>query len=335
MKLPEINGAKFLLIAGVVLIHCNLTEDPDLGGGLPAVAAGVINYLSGWLCSVCVPLFFLFSGFLFFRPADRLTPRLYAAKLRSRLHTLLVPYLLWNTIAGMLFVYKTYFRGYEAFGTIDNPWLLVDGFWSLQSGYPFDFPLWFLRNLIVMCVLSPFAWLLGRNNYGMAVAVLFFILSGHDLRGGLYFVAGVWLRVHPRVYAALNRRFCSIAGAVVWAGLGLLFLYCFRSISEPLYNLLWCVYIGASLCAVLGGGRLLRGHAEGLAQLTFFIYAWHGLYCSIVRGAMMRFTGIATTGQTLLAYVLTCAVLIISSLIVYVVAHRLLPRFTSILTGGR
>lgn len=333
MRLPEINGAKFLLIAGVVLIHCNLTEDPGLGGGLPSVAASVISYVSGSLCSVCVPLFFLLSGFLFFKPHDRLTTALYVSKLRSRLHTLLIPYLLWNTLGALLFVYKVRFLGYESFGTDHNPWLFADGYWSLQGGYPFDFPLWFLRNLIVMCLLSPLAWLLGRNCFGMATAVMFFVLTGHDLWGGLYFVAGVWLRVHPRVYSTLNRRAYSVAGVLVWLGLGLVFLY--THIHGVVDNLLWLIYIVAALCTALAGGRMFRGHADRCAQLTFFIYAWHGLYSSVVRNAMMRFVGISSAGYALAAYVLTFLVLFCSSVIVYKFSRRVFPCLTNLLTGDR
>ena len=51
--------------------------------------------VSQTLVKVVVPVFFMISGYLFFR---NYTPADFLKKLRTRLRSLLVPYLLWNAI---------------------------------------------------------------------------------------------------------------------------------------------------------------------------------------------------------------------------------------------
>ncbi|MDE6099301.1 MAG: acyltransferase [Muribaculaceae bacterium] len=334
MKLNEIDGAKFLLISGVVLMHCNLLEDIGSEASVPTVAGFAIEYVSQWLSSACVPLFFLLSGFLFFRPDDKLTTELYIAKIKSRARSLLVPYLLWNTLFAIVFLLKTSGLDYESYGTAENPWRLLYGYWNLADGFPFDFPMWFIRNLIVISLLSPVAWWLGRHNIAFAAVLLLFIVSGHDLWGALYFIAGIWLRKHSGIYRLINRRITAIAGTAVWLGLGLLLMKYGATMPDQVNNSLWCVFIAAALCAFLAGGRMASFRLKPLVKSTFFIFAWHGLYCRKLRVLLISHLPLTNAGL-LTAYWASFVILMLSSAAVYYAARRFAPRLTSVLTGGR
>ena len=60
--------------------------------------------MSYGLCASAVPLFFLISGFLYFKGCEsQFGLKDYMAKNRKRLRTLLIPYLLWNIFTLLLF----------------------------------------------------------------------------------------------------------------------------------------------------------------------------------------------------------------------------------------
>ena len=56
------------------------------------------HFIDGFLRGQSVPIYFFISGYVFFLGV-KLTKEKYAQKLRNRVKTLLIPYLIWNTIA--------------------------------------------------------------------------------------------------------------------------------------------------------------------------------------------------------------------------------------------
>lgn len=97
---------RFPLLIGVVMIHCDITA--QLHPELRNQWAGDVMYLfSNVIGRFSVPMFFIISGYLFFRNGVFDTS-IYIAKLRSRVNTLLIPYLLWNLIGFIYFVIKHY-----------------------------------------------------------------------------------------------------------------------------------------------------------------------------------------------------------------------------------
>lgn len=128
---------------------------------------------------------------------------LYFSKVRNRLHTLLIPYLLWNLIGFLYFILKHYpplsfvFHGTNVITISFQNFLKV--FWEFRfeglgesKSMPIDFPLWYMRDLmiIILCspllnifikLKSPFIALLGIlwfafniNFYGIEIAGFFF-----------------------------------------------------------------------------------------------------------------------------------------------------------------
>jgi hypothetical protein len=157
---------RFPLIVVVVLIHCNISDYN--------VAVGHL-YGYKWfrliaihlVADVAVPAFFFIAGYLLYANID-FTWNNYVHKLRNRMKTLLVPYLMWNTICFLLIVVlqlikpdfrllfhksvsdmqlKDFFLIYWDLGQIE----------SLSGGRPGPIlgPLWFLKDLMILVVLSP------------------------------------------------------------------------------------------------------------------------------------------------------------------------------------
>lgn len=105
-----INNLRFPLILGVVLIHNRIIE-PSAAFNEGFLFLGLfIDVFSQKLVASCVPLFFFFSGYLFFvKYADGFSANDYFNQLRKRMRTLLVPFIFWNAIVMGYFALIHYF----------------------------------------------------------------------------------------------------------------------------------------------------------------------------------------------------------------------------------
>ena len=158
-----ITWLRFPLIFFIILLHCySVVRIP----GNHDTYFKVIYPLSLWLGETGVPGFFFISGYLFF-----MSKKTYRQKLQTRFHTLLVPYLLWN--AAILLLYLVVFAlGYPQdingknmaeFGFLDYIRLFWDrGSYDNGNFVPLLCPLWYIRNLLIMSILSPFFYYLIR-----------------------------------------------------------------------------------------------------------------------------------------------------------------------------
>ena len=90
-----ISALRFPLALGVVFIHFNILSDKlsvrGAGdtGQFPDWLVCMVRLLTSVIPTIAVPLFFIISGYLFFRSG--LTVRTYTGKLRTRTRTILVP----------------------------------------------------------------------------------------------------------------------------------------------------------------------------------------------------------------------------------------------------
>lgn len=171
-----ITRLRFPLALLVVLIHHNIIwRSPQ------CCAEGLYDCLtiglSGGICQIAVPVFFFISGYLFFLKLDDWNWSTWIRKLKSRVNSLLVPYLIWNVLAFLATAIMTIKSPhptdyYHYF--IDNGCLRI--FWDMPGGSsPADFPLWFIRDLMVCVVLSPAIWWLLKRIGGLAVVVVLIV----------------------------------------------------------------------------------------------------------------------------------------------------------------
>ena len=81
-----LNALKVLMILFVIFIHENPTWEKN----------GDMVMWWNSIVVVAVPVFFVLSGYFFFRGMDVLTLDVYKKKLTTRFRTLFIPYMIWN-----------------------------------------------------------------------------------------------------------------------------------------------------------------------------------------------------------------------------------------------
>ena len=206
-----------------------------------AIAPGYSLMASGWdgyevlkllvsqtLVKVVVPVFFIISGYLFFRNVEQWSLQVYWGKMKRRLRTLLLPYLVWNLLMILKFSIHSSSTGEEGGSLLSFTGGAGGGFsplvalWSLwekagaQTDWlgqehwmtaPCNMPLWFLRDLMVVSLLSPVVWWVLRRWGGWTMVVLTLVylsgigafpLPGVSMYAVFFFSLGAFLSIHRR-----------------------------------------------------------------------------------------------------------------------------------------
>lgn len=170
-----IKWLRFPLIFLIIMLHCYSVQRLE---GNRETYFKVVYPFALWLGETGVPCFFFISGYLFF-----LSKKTYLQKIITRIHTLLIPYILWNLL--LLIIYLiVYACGHPLviFNTNISDFNITDyirlfwdrGEFDRGNSAPLLCPLWYIRNLLVMSVLSPFLYYIIkyiREAFLLAVAV--------------------------------------------------------------------------------------------------------------------------------------------------------------------
>ncbi len=179
-----INWLRFPLIFLIILLHCYSVV--QVTGPASSIYFKTVYPFALWLGETGVPAFFFISGFLFF-----FSQKSYREKLTTRIRTLLVPYLLWNTL--LLAVYLLAYgcglpvevngKAFSSFDAMDYLRLYWDkGSYDNGNSTPLLCPFWYIRNLLVMTVLSPVVYYLLRylREFFLLAVLIWWLLTPHN-----------------------------------------------------------------------------------------------------------------------------------------------------------
>lgn len=134
------------------------------------------------IARTAVPAFFILSGYLFFFGKTSFSRETWLTALKKRFWTLFVPFVLWNIIAACFTIAFCHIKGLPSglnfmriFLNEGNPSTWMDVFGNTHTlCYPLDIPLWYIRDLIVLCVCSPIIYLFVKHVPKLFMVVLFF-----------------------------------------------------------------------------------------------------------------------------------------------------------------
>lgn len=224
-----VDSLRFPLIILVVFIHCSghysyTMSDIEWNDFGSTELFVLFRYIViDIICRIAVPCFFIFSGYYFFYNIKKFDFSVYKQKIKKRVKSLLIPYLLWNMIQFLISaclvikstwnsgVFHTLTKLYNDFGGIlgifwnGNVSTTNINFLGLVDGRtaPADMPLWFLRDLIAVSLLSPIIYKIIKIMGGYWVMVLLLVnilhlwpwIPGLSIDALCYFSLGTYLSV--------------------------------------------------------------------------------------------------------------------------------------------
>ena len=344
---------RFPLIFAVIFIHCNLlVKNPELES-MPVFY--FLVYITMKLVCIAVPLFFFISGLLFFKEGY-FDFTLYKKKLKSRVRTVLIPYLLWNiiyfAILGIMQVIKPdtlviLHKHIADFRWQDFLWI----FWDISkiTGLADDQraclvgAFWFLQCLFVLFLMSPIIYYLIksiRHFTLLIIGILYFTdfipeMPGIQCNAIVYYMFGAYLSITGINFISILKRIPVQTYIVVM--IGALFVSYLMNENNIVYNIT-DLFIQAAVFAITVY-MIENNHwkeSQYLVSSVFFVFAVHRLFsAALMTVSVYVIPSIGNEVFLYLYYILMVLLTIIASLSVYQISKRYLPRITNILNGGR
>lgn len=307
-----ISFIRFPLAVLVVATHSYIA---DLGfGDLHSKSISIlilfeyIKLFFGKVLGNCpVPIFFFISGYLFFRDVkEKFTKDLYILKLKKRITSLLIPYLIWITIYLFfiilqkligVWVYNKSVMGIWEFIVDNNYHMYYDcltfpgmtdwmGNDHIQTA-PLLGPLWFVRDLMIMSILSPIIYWSIKTLHIFPLLTTICYITGfwpHGLsstmNGALcFFCLGAYFSIHQIDFSfyLYRRRRVILPLAVIIA---VFLTYHGSNVGDDWGGYVFAISIIIISAALLVVAFMASNHAysyriKNLSSSTMFIYSSH------------------------------------------------------------
>lgn len=355
----RITALRFILACLVVLIHAKVNEYVTPEGTFyfkeiaPNYVKAIIDALSNIIGGIAVPTFFIISGYLFFAK-----PKSISDTLQSKFKSIVLPYILWTVLVIIFYFVAQYFNYTKSFFSkiILREWTWNDflsAFWKSRyrdGDNPFIFQFWYLRDLIIMMIISPLIKLLGAKvpfayfsgvtilfmstiigivpNYLNLVSALFYFSLGlfavNHIEAVMDFVDSI--RLKEFLFS-----FIIMLTATVYA----------RLVDLPGNNFMYhlSIWFTILLAIKVAGIILMNGRLflilEYLSGFSFWIYALHeplvltSLKKLTVR--IMPMEGWFFVVQFFVDSIVCIFVLLISGIVI----KKIMPKVFALFTGGR
>lgn len=320
----SIDLLRFPLAIAVIFIHsCPAIVNIEDAPFSLLSAQGFYNLsviiLSKVLASCAVPTFFLISGFLFFHNFTKWSWDGYTRKLKGRVKTLIIPYFSWNAIVFLsviLLRIKNIILGGQTwtklYDYIKDEWVAC--FWdyskwetlgniignSTYNTAPIDIPLWFLRDLIIMVLLSPVIYFyIKKCKIGgvllLSIAYLTNIwisTPGFSIAAFFFFSLGAYFAINNiNIVLFSRKRWLTFIPLSIISFIPCVWLCGVKDNSYAI--ILHGLYITATVFALLSVSswiveRYKISPKPFLVNSCFFIYASHTIFILAVAGGILN-----------------------------------------------
>lgn len=363
-----INSLRLPLTIGVVFIHFTMKDGFNYHGVVYGLHNSpffffVVNLFSEVLARVCVPLFFVISGFLFFFHLNH-NCESYVKKINSRVKTLLLPFVLWNIIAAIFIIGKsalpfypnvtilfsfdrllnTFFYNIDGNGIIIGPSFLVP---SVAS--PLDVPLWFVRDLMIMVLFAPVHYMLitsTRGAYIVILGILWFFSSlcfsltsyvGMLIMASFFFSWGASYsirNVNP-VVSFRRMKFVPIIYVIVAIADALTKNFGFNEYLNKIG-----IFLGVVSFVIIASyvvEHLKLEYKKNISGFAFFVFSLHTLFMGDLGKVVFRLCNLPGDNSCimLIIYFTVPLLVLIICYFLYVLLYSLSPRICSLLVGNR
>lgn len=369
------NLLRFPLALLVVLVHVFSVSPSTFN--IPTIYDSVsflsINrFINVFLLGIPVPVYFFISGYFFFS-GSRFTIDTYKSKLKNRFHSLFIPYLIWNSVAIIVVVLKDLpvfsslltYAGTSTDLDINN---ILSCFWEYNgrlspppegtvnfeqyvkpTPYPINTALWYIRDLMIIVLLTPAIRLcvLKCNKYFVIVLgalycwSVFVPLNAHLcqlLTGFFFFSWGAYFRLNA---IDVDRYFsngkclmliCFIANGFIC--LASYNCYPFLTAVLKLINSILAVGVLYSISSAM-----IKRYAiilnRNLIPFGYFIYISHCIISSRFTKLLMILFQPTRGYEVTIIYMFSFFLVIFSLYFIYMTMQRFMPQLLRIMVGGK
>jgi surface polysaccharide O-acyltransferase-like enzyme len=309
-----------------------------------------ITLLIGEIASVAVPVFYILSGFLFFYKISEFNKKCYFSKLYKRANTLLIPYLFWNLFATFFFMLgqicvPEVFSGNRSSIINYSWWEILLLFWNnAGTGFPASSQLWFLRDLMIVVIVSPLIYLFVKYAKVWGVLLLWVLwvfdiepnITGLNITSFFLFSLGAYFSIHKVNFVNLSTGLFEKGVGYIYLVILILALVLENTSYSP-YLHKFSISIGIFFVFGVTAWYLSKGGRESsfLSKSSMFIYLLHVTPIIFLKKIVIMIVQPDTELKAILVYFLCPLIMTVICLCLFWVLRKYLNKFTSIITGGR
>lgn len=345
-----IKNVRFPLTVIVVMIHIFQNPDRFLIHG-----SSVFEAYPNWFFSfmyffaeafgrIAVPVFFAISGYLFFYKIEEFNKIVYLNKLKKRLRTLLIPYLIWNSLYIAFFYLKSTPLLTWLYPNATNDCFFDLNWWVKAylgyEGCPILYPLWYIRDLIMIIILSPIVYYFVRHFGYLWIGVLFLLNTflagsggGINLSAGLlYFSIGALASIYKIENLGITGFKLILMIAFLLTAIIDTLIRGYDNFSPYFHTI--SIFIGFWWFICIS--TLFNAYKkELLEKCSFFIFLIHPFYIVEVKIILIILCPIENIYMITLVHFICLAISLVIGIVIYKLFKLTIPRFLSLSTGSR
>lgn len=330
----------FVLISMVVLLHAQIINLSPKG-----ISVFVQRLFSGEITRIAVSFFFIISGFLFsYNIDDNNFCKLFYGKIKKRVYSLLIPYLLWSVIC-LATVTLMQLLNISTIGAVKpiSTYGITDFYDEIIAKPKIAYQLWFIRDLFIVSVISPIIYYCLRYFKELVIIAVVAVwfnwwhIGFLSITSITFFTIGMYLAMYRKdwVYYRFKSKLWWLL-PITWLGFCIVMVYIdYDSLLilfiDKLLGILslWVAY------DLLGEYKRQKILSIEALSFSFIVYLIHEPLLTLCKQIYIHIVGVDGIAISLLFY-FTCPIVIIT-LCIFIgrSLKTYFPNIYQMLTGGR
>ena len=332
-----------LLVMTVHAYNLNIYKVDPRGGIFSAIVWFLEKFISHGLAMVAVPLFFLFSSFLFFYHVKP-TKQWFAMKYKKRFHSLVIPYVFWNAVGYLIFLLPLFvppLRG--VYGSYIHE-ITVPDLLSALLLHKYNVVFWFIQNLLLFVIFSPAVYFVLKNRkIGAAVTGVFLLcwilglpsipVVEFSFTCGAYCTLGAYTAIHYDFFQEKKVKKLTSSQTFLVVGLWFAMIVLAMHLNSKVFSQLTAM-VGIAAVWFFCDLYIDRIPEKDFFGESFMIYALHPFLLESLERVILRIFG-RSPAMALLDYVAAPCIILGLIYLIVTVLRKFLPGFYRVISGGR
>lgn len=331
----KITHMNFILCIIIVFLHSNCLRFLDNPNPFVYNFYKFINVFA----DSAVPLFFILSGYLFYRTFDYKNIK---NKFKSRFFGLVIPYLFWSIFFLIYYKIVSYIPSINEF--FNSNFDLSTGaiiknilFAECAEG------MWFVRVLIIYVILSPIIYFIVKKSKNLSFFIITFFIIINMFFKISYSSFLFWMPIHLLAaylgifYSSILDNKKNIFNKKIWPVLMIYLIMIVICINVDDHNVLYYFYRLLSplfLLLIFDLFNLYKYRKFKVEKIGFFMYCVHLPLLKIIRKCLFIAFGY-NQYISILIYIFTIIFTILIIYACYNILNKIAPKFLKLISGNR